>query len=303
MTTRVAVVGDVMVDVVARVQAPFAHASDTPTRIVTAPGGAAANQAVWLARAGAEVLLVAVVGDDPGGDASLRALRRAGVDVSCVRRVSGATGTVVALIEPDGQRSMLTDRGANLTLDREAVAPLAGRLSRGSHVHVSGYCLLDERTRAAGLAARDHARSTGATWSVDASSASPLLEAGPARFLEWIGGADYLFANLDEGRALTGRTDPSDVLADLGHVAEEVVLTLGAVGSLVSDRGVVHARRPEPGAAPAADTTGAGDALLGTYLARRLAGASAPAAMAAAAAAAATAVRSEGARRWPELLA
>ncbi len=303
MTIRVAVVGDVMVDVVARVEAPFAHASDTPTRILTAPGGAAANQAVWLARAGAEVLLVAVVGDDPGGDASLRALERAGVDVSCVRRVSGATGTVVALIEPDGQRSMLTDRGANLTLDRTAVAPLAGRLTRGAHLHVSGYCLLDERTRAAGLAARDHARSAGATWSVDASSAGPLLEAGPARFLGWVGGADYLFANLDEGRALTGCTEPSDVLARLGHVAAEVVLTLGAAGALVADRGAVYALPLEAVDVPVADTTGAGDALLGTYLARRLEGAQPPDAMAAAATAAAAAVRSEGARRWAELLA
>jgi sugar/nucleoside kinase (ribokinase family) len=73
-TPSVAVVGDVMVDVVVLVSAPFAHASDTPSMITTAPGGSAANQAVWLARAGLAVTIAASIGDDPVGDAALRTL-------------------------------------------------------------------------------------------------------------------------------------------------------------------------------------------------------------------------------------
>ena len=122
----VMVVGDVMVDVLVQVRSAVAHASDTPSSILTSPGGSAANQAVWLSRAGALVALVACAGLDPFGDAAIAALETEGVDVSFIARVGRPTGTVVALVEPDGQRSMLTDRAANLELGAtEVVAALS----------------------------------------------------------------------------------------------------------------------------------------------------------------------------------
>ncbi|MHB1973647.1 MAG: PfkB family carbohydrate kinase [Acidimicrobiales bacterium] len=67
---RVVVVGDVMSDVVVRPLGPIVEASDTASSIVFAPGGSATSQAVWLAHAGAEVHLVAAVGDDAQADAA-----------------------------------------------------------------------------------------------------------------------------------------------------------------------------------------------------------------------------------------
>ena len=119
----VVVIGDVMVDIVVRPVGPFNKGSDTASRIVVAPGGSATNQAVAFAAAGAEVHLVAVVGDDELGHAAARALA-AHRGARAPRQVleGQRTGVVVALVDPLGERSMLTDRGANRSLAKRHLA-------------------------------------------------------------------------------------------------------------------------------------------------------------------------------------
>ena len=147
----VIVIGDVMVDVVVRPTGPFNRGSDTTSRIVAAPGGSATNQAVAFASAGAEVHLVALVGDDELGRAAARTLAATGVRAHVEVIPGERTGMVVALIDAAGERSMFTDRGANLLLGTRALN--SGLLGPGRHLHLSGYELLDERTRGAALEA------------------------------------------------------------------------------------------------------------------------------------------------------
>jgi sugar/nucleoside kinase (ribokinase family) len=290
-------VGDVMLDVVVEVTAPFSHASDTPSAITTSPGGAAANQSVAMADAGATVALLGVVGDDPLGEAAAAALQAAGVDVALLGRTSRPTGVVVALVEPDGQRSMLTDRGANLTLDVAMVEPLATLLGEASHVHVSGYCLLDDESRPAGRRALELASMHGSSTSVDASSAGPLRAVGADRFLEWVHGVDYLFCNQDEGDVLTAAREPSTMARMLSSTAGEVVITMGADGALVSSRAGEMFRTPAT-VAEVGDTIGAGDNFMAAYLVHRLGGAGVVESLAAATTAAGRAVSRQGARDW-----
>jgi sugar/nucleoside kinase (ribokinase family) len=124
----VIVVGDVIVDVVVRPLGPFNRGSDTPSRIALTPGGSASNQAVALAAAGAQVHLVGVVGDDDLGRAAARALVLAGVQAHLRVALGHQTGVVVAVVDASGQRSMLTDRGANLRL----AAPAGTSTSRAT---------------------------------------------------------------------------------------------------------------------------------------------------------------------------
>ena len=297
-TPRVLVVGDVMLDVLVEVQAPFAHASDTPSRIATAPGGSAANIAAWLARAGALAAILAAVGEDPMGRASLDALLGAGVDTSRVVRAARPKGTVLALVEPDGQRSMLTDRGANLSLSASDVeAALAGPV-KIDHVHVSGYTFLDDASRDVGLTALERAAGIGATRSVDASSAGPLRAVGAARFAAWVRGVELLFCNLDEATLLTGCPDARSAASALATVAGEAVVTDGPRGASVAARSEAFDVDAAVEAERATDTTGAGDAFCGTYLARRLAGDAPVTAATAATAIASASVLATGARAW-----
>ena len=270
----VVVVGDLMVDVVARMSGPLAHGSDTPAAVSSRPGGAGANVAAWLAVCGVPVALVARAGDDDAGRGAVERLRGHGVDVAAVAFDPGvATGMCVVLVAPDGERSMLPDAGANAALSPDDVPAFAPE----GHLHLAGYTLLrDGAPRAAALEALRRARASGMTISLDPSSAAPLERFGAARFLELAGTVDLLLPNRDEAVVLSGSTDP----VALTRHAREVVVTLGADGARWSD-GAATVAAPAAAAGPVGDTTGAGDAFTAGFLAAWLDGAAPDAALAA----------------------
>ncbi|HYI20160.1 MAG TPA: carbohydrate kinase family protein [Solirubrobacteraceae bacterium] len=283
----IVVAGDVMADVVVTLSGPVAHGSDTPARIAHRGGGAAANLAVWLARAGAGVHLIGRVGDDAAGRAVAEELAAAGV--AGVPQIDPAlgTGTCVVLVEPGGERSMLPDAGANAAL---AATPLP---EGAVHLHVAGYALLHPGSRPAARALLAQARAAGVPVSVDPSSAAPLARE-PA-FLEWVAGADLLLPNRAEAAVLAGTDDPEAAARTLAARGREVVVTLGAEGALWTD-GEAVVRAPAVAAGATADTTGAGDAFAAGLLAARLGGAAPAEALAAGCALAAGAVARNGAR-------
>ena len=294
----VVVLGDVMVDVVVRPLGPFNRGSDTVSRILVAPGGSATNLAVAMAGAGAQVHLVAVIGDDELGRTAVQALATTGVLAHFKMAAGEHTGMVVALVDEAGERSMFTDRGANLRLQAQMLDP--DLLGPGKHLHLSGYDLLDAETRPAAVAALDNAAAAGMTRSVDPSSAGPLAAVGKEAFLSWTEGVDWCCANLDEGRVLAAVDRPEEVVTGLRRHYREVVLTLGADGVLFSGpgHGLLHCPADQ---ATISDTTGAGDAFKGTFLARRLSGDDPEPALRAGLAAAARVVSGPGARRFPLL--
>jgi sugar/nucleoside kinase (ribokinase family) len=216
-----------------------------------------------------------------------------------------ATGTVIVLVEPGGERTMVPDPGANDALTRQDLP--ADAFTPGAHLHLSGYTLLKAGSRDAGLAALGMARAAGMTVSVDAASAGPLGTVGAERFLGWIDGVDVLFANRAEAAFLAGARD--DDAVDGPRAAARVlagrcglaVVKLGADGaSAMSSAGVfehVDALRLDPGAA--VDSTGAGDAFAAGFLYGRLTGLPVAAALRSGCALAARAVTSIGARSDP----
>jgi sugar/nucleoside kinase (ribokinase family) len=286
----VVVVGDVATDVVALLAGEPAPGSDRPAAIRTRGGGAGATVAVHLARLGLPVLLAGCVGDDAPGRALTAELAAEGVRLA-LRTVPGAaTGTVVSLVEPGGQRSMLADRGANLLLRAEDVpAPAAG-----DHLHVSGYALLDPGPRPAARAALAAAAAAGCTVSVDPASTAPLRAHGVDRWLADTAGATLLLPNAEEAVLLTGCAGPEEAARALAGRHPVVAVSLGADGALwASGRELLH-RPAHP--ARVLDTTGAGDAFAAGLLAAWLAGRPPAAALDAGLALAATAVGRPGAR-------
>ena len=257
----VVVVGDVATDVVAVLDGAPAPGSDRPAAIRSRGGGAGANVAVHLARLGVPVVLAACVGDDPAGAGLLAQLAAEGVRPH-VRAVPGAaTGTIVSLVEPDGQRSMLADRGANLDLRPDDVPPPVP----GGHLHLSGYTLLDDRPRAAGVAGLAAAREAGATISVDPASTGPLARYGVDRWLADTAAATMLLPNADEARLLTGCADAEAAARALAARYRVVAVTLSADGALWASGDVLVHRPAHPTAV--VDTTGAGDAFAAGLLA------------------------------------
>ncbi|MFJ2115392.1 MULTISPECIES: carbohydrate kinase family protein [unclassified Streptomyces] len=287
------VVGDVVTDVVARFRTPLAHGTDTAAEIRTLPGGAGANAACWAARSGcADVRLLARVGAD-AHDWHEERLRRAGVRARLVVDDRRPTGTVICLVDADAERTLLTDSGATLCLSPADWSP--SLLDGVGRLHLSGYLFFTGTSRRLAAAALASAAERGVPVSVDPASAGFLKELGADRFLAAVEGVETLLPNVDEARLLTGLTDPAHAAAALGRRVPVAVVTLGGDGALVAEAGAPVARVP-PVPARAVDTTGAGDAFTGAFLAARLAGADPAAAAAAGCRAGANAVALTGGR-------
>jgi sugar/nucleoside kinase (ribokinase family) len=287
--TRIVVLGDVMVDVVARLSGPLAAASDAPAVIRFHGGGSAANAAAWLAAAGAEPVLVGCIGDDERGRQAREQLRAGGVDARLAVDPELPTGTCVVLVGADGERTMVPDAGANDALREEDLSD--DLLSPGGHLHVAGYALLREGSRAAAQGAIRRASRAGMSVSVDPSS-SALLSAA---FVDWAAGAGLLLPNAQEAEALTGEADPERGARALAARFDEVVVTLGAEGALWTD-GADVLRVPAEPVEAVRDSTGAGDAFAAGLLSAGLAGASTEEALIAGCRLAARAVTQSGAR-------
>ncbi len=281
----VVVVGDVGMDVVATPHGPIRYGTDTPAEVTMRLAGAGANTAAALAAYGVAVTLLARVGDDSPGRTARAELERSGVRCVWVVDPDLPTGLIVVLVDASGERTMLPSRGANAGLRVGdvvgALDVLAAFPGGMPHLHLSGYVLLDEGSRSAGLAALSEARRRGWTTSVDPQAAALIAEVGAGVFLDWVRHVDLVLPNAVEAAALGGVTP---ILASVGAVA----VTDGAAGARwVGRDGTDELASAQP--VRARDTTGAGDAFNAGLLAAWVSGA-APADALAAGVAAGTAV-------------
>ncbi|MBQ0830405.1 carbohydrate kinase family protein [Streptomyces tagetis] len=268
------VVGDVITDVVARHRGPLAVGTDTAASILRLPGGAGANVACWAAYSGrGDVRLLGRVGADEARRHA-RELEAHGVRPLLAVDAEAPTGTVICLVDAGAgaERTFLADSGASLRLGpgdwSEALLDGVARL------HLSGYLLFSASSRALVADALAGAHARGVPVSLDPASAGFLTELGSDRFLSLVGAVDVLLPSDGEACLLTGRSDAAEAAAELSRHVPLVVVTRGAQGALVARSGAVCARVPAVPAV-ARDSTGAGDAFTGAFLAALLAGAGA----------------------------
>ncbi|WP_392669669.1 carbohydrate kinase family protein [Streptomyces sp. LN785] len=286
--------GDVITDVVARHGSALVHGTDAAALISTVPGGAGANVACWAARSGCrDVRLVARVGADSAAWHE-RVLRRAGVRPLLAVDDEAPTGTVVALVDAAAERTFLTDSGAVLRLSPADWSP--SMLDGIAHLHLSGYLLFAATSRATARVVLREATRRNVPVSVDPASAGFLSGFGVDAFLAAVAGAELLLPNADEARLLTGLAEPAEAAAELSLLFPQVVVTLGEMGALLAAGGAVTGQAPAVAVRGPVDTTGAGDAFTGGFLAARLAGADDAAAAAAGCLAGAEAVTTVGGR-------
>jgi sugar/nucleoside kinase (ribokinase family) len=210
-----------------------------------------------------------------GADAAAwheRELAARGVRPRLVVDPQAPTGTVICLVDEgaSAERTFLTDSGASLRLEP---ADWSDALLDGvARLHLSGYLLFSEPGRSLVGVALEAARARGLPVSLDPASAGFLGKLGAERFLTLIDGVEVLLPSRDEACLLTGTTDAADAAAELSRRVPLVVAKQGCEGALVARAGEVCARVPAVPAKPR-DTTGAGDAFTGAFLAALLAGA------------------------------
>lgn len=280
---RVLVVGDVIDDVIVVPHGAIRPDTDTISDIRSRPGGSAGNTASWLGHIGVSVEFVGMVG---AVDIARHSAEFESYGV--VPRLQGhptlPTGAIVVLVEGE-KRSMLTERGANDSIDLSTVD-----VTGFAALHLTGYSLFTIPDPAPVTALIQRAKAAGLEICVDPGSAGFLRDYGVQRFLAAIEGATILVPNLDEARVLTGLGDAAACQAALAKIFPLVAVTIDRAGVIVNGVTV-----PAVDVA-IVDPTGAGDAFTAGFLGEYLTSRDAAAAALAGTRLAAVAVSSLGAR-------
>jgi sugar/nucleoside kinase (ribokinase family) len=259
----VLVVGDVMIDIVVKPEGPIAPGGDRRATIHILPGGSGANQAAWLASDNIPTIFAGRVGRADHRE-QITLLAAHGVSPVLAADDLFRTGILVTLLSPDGERSFLTDRGANDRLSRNDLPD--SLLDGADLLHVSGYSLVTPGPRAAVIDLMAEAQRRKIAVSVDPASYPFVEEVGAENFLAWTRGARLCFPNAQEAAALAGTEDREEQLDVLRRHYEMVVIKHGADGAAAALAG-----NPARWSAPApavevVDSTGAGDAFLAGFL-------------------------------------
>jgi ribokinase len=258
MAPRIAVVGSANTDLIT-----FGDAFPRPGETIFGQnfdlgfGGKGANQAIAARLCGAEVLMVARVGDDLFGEATIRNFTSFGVDTTHVRVLQGvSTGVAPIFVEPSGQNRIIVVKGANDRLMPADVDAAAVQLRGVDTIILQFEIPLATIYHTVRLARANNIRCI--------VNPAPALPADLAQLTA----ADYFIPNETEAELITGH--PVHTVEEAGACTKallqkgfrKVILTLGARGALLADAaGTVHV---PPYTVTAVDTTGAGDAFIGS---------------------------------------
>ena len=250
--------GDLVEDVVVWPATDIRHGTDTQAAVHRVRGGSAANVA-GMAAPRWPTRFLGCVGPDHTGDALVAELSGRGVDVRVQRH--GTTGTIVVIVEVDGERTMFPARGACLELQRVDDDWLAGLAC----LHVPSYSLIGPGTLPA--SAQDavlRAGAGGAAISVDVSSEGLVVDHGVEAYRG-------LLAELRPTVIFANQTEAKVVGVDaLTASAPLVVVKRGADPAVL----VAGRRQVEVPVGPVTavrDLTGAGDAFAAGFLTAALA--------------------------------
>jgi sugar/nucleoside kinase (ribokinase family) len=185
------------------------------------------------------------------------------VDARLVMDPERPTGTCVVMVTHKGDHTMLSDPGANAALSTDDLPK--DLFAPGSHLHMSGYTLLNGGSRPAAQTALGRAEQAGMTISVDGASAAPLERLGAEPFLEMASSATVLIVNAAQAGVLTGRDDPGQAIRVLTAWFPQVVVKLGADGAMYAN-GRDPVRVPALPLEKFVDGTGGGDAFCAGFL-------------------------------------
>ncbi len=256
---RIAVVGSANIDLVT-----FTDQFPKPGETIFAQkfdlgfGGKGANQAVAARLCGADVFMVARVGSDLFGPATIENFKKLGIDTTHVKQVEGvSTGVAPIFVDPHGQNRILVIKGANDELKPAAVEAAAETLKSCDCIVLQFEIPLETVYYTVAFARKHRVRCI-----VNPAPGQPVDTQALAEL-------DYFVPNESEAETITGMPvqnldDAKNCAAKLlGSGLGRVIITLGANGALVAARDM--SEHVPAFSVKSVDSTGAGDAFIGSF--------------------------------------
>jgi len=221
-------------------------------------GGKGANQAVAARLCGADVFMVARVGGDLFGPATIQNFQKLGIDATHVKQIDGASSGVAPIfVEPGGQNRILVIKGANDLLKPADVDAAADLLKTVDCIVLQFEIPLETVYYAVSFARRNNIRC--------------IVNPAPAQPIEMsaLTGLDYFIPNESEAETIAKMPvrNPDEAMKCakqfLADGVAAVILTLGANGSLLANHKTTEHIPAFP--VKSVDSTGAGDAFIGSF--------------------------------------
>lgn len=263
---RMVAIGELLIDFVPQEKG---CALREVTHFERVAGGAPANVAAAVSRLGGDAAMISQVGEDAFGDHILEVLQSNGVDTSYVFRTGRAnTGLAFVSLDAAGNRefSFFRNPSADLFLGPEQITP--AMFTGCAALHFCSVDLVDWPVKQAHRRAIESARQAGALISFDPNVRLPLWDSPEecrAAIREFLPYADLVKLSDDEIAFVTGVSDEREAAKQLfAGGCRLLLVTKGPAGSAVYTQGASAAC--EPIAVPVADTTGAGDSFIGSFL-------------------------------------
>jgi len=254
---EIVVVGDVIDDVLAVTQGPIREDTDTLANIAVRPGGSAANTACWIGYRGHPVTFHGRVGARDM-DRHLAEFARYGVSAQLQPDPEHPTGTIVVIVRGE-TRTMLSDRGANLTLDVSDFYLDSKQLPKV--LHLTGYSFFQRDKIDDLIALMDRTANHGGEVLLDCSSAGFLADHGAQWWWDIASHATVVKGNADEAEFLTG-LPAHESLQQMASHGPRAIVTLAGDGAGWCEPGGTPSFHPAQPLGPRGmvDPTGAGDA-------------------------------------------
>ena len=287
---KILCIGDLALDVISQLKEPINYGNDTASKISSHPGGQAANVATWITRTNSKAHLVARTGNDPVGFALISDLDKYGVEHLNLMHSGRPTGVVVILVDANGERTMFPDNGANADLEATDLPPLDDI----DGVYISGYALLDFRSRDAVLAMIKKIKVSGKPIFFDPTTTGAMKIVSRDEVLSWVAMMDGILLNSEEALYLGGAADVESAEQNLLKYVPLVVIKLGSKGAMAVKDG--SSAKVSAVTTNVVDTTGAGDSFAAGFIPKWLETGDLTQALTAGAALAAKCVSSVGAR-------
>ena len=256
------VIGDIMFDIVARIDGPPFAGSDHRAKISFLLGGSGANQSIWASHLGVPSKFCGCVHADDY-ETIIDQFVEYGVNAT-LQQVASHSGRVVCIVSDDGERSFITDRGANDLLQLKFLSILL--MNDVDHVHISGHLLYQEHIYHDIIDFIAKCKSKNIMISMDIGSASFVRDVGANRFNVIAESCDFLFANNDELKAISN----DNIIKNEGQHQHSchgiIILKNGADGACCVDSYNNIIAESNGVEVSVVDSTGAGDAFFAGFI-------------------------------------